>query len=269
MGKYNSIKQNVVFTFISLFGLLLPSHSFAWNRIVTLNPMASEWVAGILGPNQAAQKIVGVSEYSNFPEYLKKIKTIGPYPNIQFESILALKPDLVIGSAEYNRDDQLQKLKELKLNVIVLPKENLFKMSDWIGQLGKVLNEPEATKLAIAEWQSDLSKIKTLKKNKKVFFQIQFQPLITIGSESFLNDAFNLVGFENIFQNIKQSYPKVSKEAVFEKNPDVVLVFEMVKNQEDLNKIKLTWKKSVIQVLNGDDFSRCSPRLLKALKEMK
>ena len=34
----------------------------------------------------------------------------------------------------------------------------------------------------------------------------------------------------------------------------------------DLDKIKKTWKSSSVQVLNGDDFSRCSPRLLKALK---
>lgn len=249
-----------------LIGLLLPTFSFASNRIVTLNPMISEWTAEILGQEKSQQKIIGASEYSNYPEYLKKVPTIGPYPRVHVEKILALHPDLVIASDEYNRPDQIEKLKKLKLQVKVLPKEHFFKMEEWILELGKILGEESSAKLAAENWKKSLKEFQTPTQKKKAFFQIQFQPLITVGGVGFLNDSFQLIGFDNVFSNLSQAYPKVSREAVLEKKPETVFVFEMVKDHEDLDKIKKTWKSSSVQVLNGDDFSRCSPRLLKALK---
>ena len=269
MKKDKSILRGAGLVLIGLIGFALPSTCSAWNRIVTLNPMASEWAAEIMGEESALKKIVGVSEYSNFPEYMKKVQTIGPYPQIHIEGVLSLKPDLVVASAEYNRPEQIEKLKKLKLNVIVLPRESLFKMEEWILAYGKALNEKASALRAVKKWNLALAEIKKPNSIKNVFLQIQFQPLITVGQKSFLNDAFEIIGFKNIFKSIDLSYPKISMEAVIEKNPDEVFVFEMVKNQDDLKKINSTWKSSKVRVLNGDDFSRCSLRLLRALKELR
>lgn len=264
----NSIQQ---LARIALLGIitLIPSPAMAWNKIVTLNPMVSEWVAEILGNDRAKKVLVGASEYSNYPKWVSGIPTVGPYPQIQIEKVLSLHPDLVIASSEYNRPDQIEKLKQLKLNVLSMPKENFTEMGKWILELGKVLSEEQSARFLAEDWSKSLLELKTVKNKKKAFFQIQFLPLITVGKDSFLNESFKLVGFENIFESIPQSYPKVSKESVLEKNPETVFVFEMVKDHEDLETIKMSWKKSEIQILNGDDFSRCSRRLLKALKGIK
>lgn len=261
MGKGNLL--------LFLFCFFVPALTHAFDRIVTLNPTVSEWTAEILGKDKALRKMVGASEYSNYPEYLKGITTVGPYPQVYPEKILSLKPDLVIASAEYNRPDQIEKLKKLNLHVEVLDKEHFLKMDEWILQLGKILGEEVSAQSAANQWKKSLEEMKPPKVSRKVFFQIQFQPLITAGGTGFLNDSFKKVGMENIFADIKQAYPKVSRESVLEKKPDIVLVFEMVKNHEDMSKIKAAWKASRVEVLNGDDFSRCSPRLLKALKGVK
>jgi iron complex transport system substrate-binding protein len=268
MEKNNSIQQ---IARIALLGIIafIPSQAFAWNRIVTLNPMVSEWVAEIIGNEQAKKKLVGASEYSNYPEWVNQVPTVGPYPQIQIEKVLSLHPDLVIASIEYNRPDQIEKLKQLKLNVITLPKESFLEMDKWILELGKFLKEDQAASVLAEDWNKSLRELKAIRNKKRAFFQIQFLPLISVGGESFLNDSFKLLGFENIFEKIPQAYPKVSREAVLEKNPEKVFVFEMVKDHEDLEKIKLAWKKSDVQVLSGDDFSRCSRRLLRALKGIK
>ena len=260
------IKRNVLFGLILY--IVLPPSAHAWNRIVTLNPMISEWTAEILGKEAALKKIVGATEYSNYPEYMKKVETVGPYPQLQSEKILSMNPDLVIASAEYNRPDQLEQLKKLKLNVVILPREEFSAMGAWIEQLGKALGEEKRATVMVQEWTHALAEIPSLSKKKKVFFQIQFLPLITVGKDSFLNAAFEKAGYENIFRDLPQAYPKVSKEAVLEKNPDEVMVFEMVKNQDDLEKVKDAWRKSLVRVFNGDDFARCSLRLLKAMKEV-
>ena len=255
--------------YLTVISILISSPAYAWNRIVTLNPMISEWTAEMLGQDKVFQKIVGASEYSHYPDFMKKVSTVGPYPQLQIEKILSLHPDLVIGSVEYNRADQLEKLKQLKLNVVVLPKENFHQMKEWLMELGKALNETEAAQKTALVWEKEMGTIKSHLKHKRVFFEVQFQPLITVGRDSFLTEAFQFAGFENIFDHIPQAYPKVSREAVLQKKPVNVFVLEMIKDPTELSKIKIAWKNSEVTFLNGDDFSRCSLRLLRALKELK
>ena len=248
--------------------LFLSMPALAADRIVALNPMISEWAAEILGKEVALKRIVGSSEFSNYPEYLKTVPTVGPYPNIQVEKVLSLNPDLVIGSVEYNRPDQIEKLRKLKLNVIMLPKEELSQMKGWILKLGDLLGEKRKAEMVSEEWNRKMAVLRSARKSKSVFFQVQFQPLITVGSESFLHTVFQRIGYRNIFAHLTHAYPKVSKEAVLERNPDEVFVFEMETDSGDRHKTIETWKKSRVRFLNGDDFARCSPRLLSAVERM-
>lgn len=254
-----------------LLGIFITTPTWASGpeRIITLNPMVAEWTAEILGDHDTRKKIIASSEYSNYPEHLKKIPTIGPYPNVQIEKIASLKPDLVIGSTEYNRPDQLDRLKTLGLNIQTLPKEKFRSMDQWIKTLGNILGETDRIKLAIQKWDDSLKKLQKKNiKRKTVFYLVQNQPLITAGRESFINDVFENVGFDNVFKNLNQSYPQVSKEAVLEKKPELILYFEMTKNPDEWENVKNNWKNSRIIPLNGDDFSRCSVRMLKAVEKL-
>ena len=259
------MRKNNWFLMIAIF---FGFEAMGANRIITLNPMVAEWTAEIIGIEETQKRLIASSEYSNYPEILKKIPTIGPYPNIQIEKIVSLKPDLVIGSSEYNRPDQMALLKKLGLKVEILPKESFLKMGEWINALGSALGESDQAAKAVKNWELGLKKLVSGGTRKKVFFLVQNQPLITVGSDSFINDVFDRIGYENIFKEISQSYPKVSKEAVLEKKPAEIFVFEMVKDQDDLRKVEQSWKKFKIRTLNGDDFSRCSMRLLKATEMM-
>jgi ABC-type Fe3+-hydroxamate transport system substrate-binding protein len=268
MQNAESRSPFLFFLMIGLWMMLWGNPAHAIERIVALNPMVAEWAAEILGKEKALKKLVGASEFSHYPEFMKTVPTVGPYPNIQAEKVLSLKPDLVIGSVEYNRPEQIEKLVRLKLNVKLLPKEEFSNMKPWLISLGQMIGEEKKASDLATQWNQRILKLTHHGKTKKVFLQIQFEPLITVGSSSFLNEIFKMIGFENIFQDVNQSYPKVSKEAVLEKRPDEVFVFEMVKNQEDLARVSKTWKKSKITILNGDDFARCSFRLLNAAERL-
>jgi iron complex transport system substrate-binding protein len=253
-----------------LIGLLLVSSNLAVasSRIISLNPMISEWSAQILGKDRALKTLIGASEYSHYPDYLKTVPTVGPYPSLQVEKILSMKPDLVIGSVEYNRPDQIEKLRKLKINIRMLPKEEFRNMGKWILELGEILGEKSAAKRLSDDWNRRAAGLANHGAPKKVFHQIQFQPLITVGSASFIHDVFEKIGYLNVFSHLNQAYPKVSKEAVLAQSPDVVLVFEMVANAEDRRKISDAWRNSKVLFLSGDDFARCSPRLLSAVERM-
>src|SRR6185437_8433109 len=67
----------------------IPSHP---NRIVTLAPSVAELTAEVLGMD--LQRIVGVSENTDYPPALQKVESIGQYQRFNLERVVALKPDL-------------------------------------------------------------------------------------------------------------------------------------------------------------------------------
>lgn len=256
-----------IFIFFTL-SFLSQQSALGGERIIALNPMVAEWSAVLLGKEVVLKRMVGASEYSRFPDYLSALPTIGPYPHPQIEKIISLKPDLVLGSEEYNRQEDLGRIRKLGIPVMVLPKESFLGMPEWILGLGKILGaEPRAEKEA-RKWKSSMERLRSIGKGKRLFFQIQLDPLITVGSESFLNQAFHHLGFLNIFSDLKLSYPKVSREAVWIRNPESIMVLEMIRDPLERTRVKQAWKNTEIQFLDGDDFSRCSPRLLAALEKL-
>jgi ABC-type Fe3+-hydroxamate transport system substrate-binding protein len=250
-------------------------------RIITLSPNLAEWTAEILGPNAMMASVVGVSDYSNYPSWVSKIPSIGPYPKINIEKIIALKPTLILALQGSNSDDQLKQLERLKLKVVRLSQEDLSTLTVWIEKLGSALNQPERAKTVAGRWSQELEKIKLLpKKNKTIFIQIQDDPLVTTGSESFLSQALQWVGYKNIFSDLNVGYPKVSRESVIERNPDEIIILDMLKtndpselNADRINRWKVfstlsAVKKNKIRIVSGDDFARCSFRLLQAIQSL-
>ncbi|MBC7396437.1 MAG: ABC transporter substrate-binding protein [Bdellovibrionales bacterium] len=259
--------------------LLIPMPCFAFERIVTLAPGLTEWTAAILGDAKAGSKIVGVSEYSLYPESMKKKVSVGPYPQLNIEKIASLKPDLVVASSEYNRPQQLEQLRRLKLPLVVVPLEDFNAMPEWILKLGRALQEEKAAAGQASEWTKELDALKKSKKGplQRLFIEVQHQPLVTVGGPSFLTDAFSAIGYENVFRELSQGYPKVSKEAVLKASPDAIFILDLTGVKEDFERAQNDWqnfktlkavKNRQIRLIPGDEFARCSLRLLKALKAL-
>lgn len=247
-------------------------------RIVTLSPVAAEWVAEILGEKDTQQRLVGVSEYSVYPKSVSTVRSVGPYPQIHVEEVLKLKPDLVIAVDSTNRPDQVEKLKRLKLPVAVMKKERFDEMGEWITALGKALGEEKKAKVIRDRWEFELKSLEPVGKSASVFLQVQARPLITIGGGSFLTEAFQTIGFNNIFEDLEQDYPKVSREAVIKLNPDQIWILDLTGNRLEFQKDQAEWERieslkavenQKVKVIKGDDFARCSMRLLKALKSLR
>lgn len=257
-------------SFLLLF--LVSSQAHAYSRIVTLAPVVSEWTAELLGEVHARDLIVGVSEYSNYPPSLKTITTVGPYPRIQVEQIVALHPDLVLAQAQSNDVAQIDQLKRLKLKVIVLPEETFGGMPLWIKNLGVVLGKPSDAENLSHRWINEVAELRAKhpKKSQRVFLEIQHEPLVTIGGASFLNEAFALIGFENIFGSLTQAYPKVSKEAVLKAKPDRLFILDLNGHASEFEPAQKDWQKYgyKTQILPGDLYARCSFLLLKGLRDL-
>jgi ABC-type Fe3+-hydroxamate transport system substrate-binding protein len=248
-------------------------------RMVALSPLLSEWTAEILGCEETKKRLVGVSEFSDHPSCLKGIPEIGPYHRISVERVLALRPDLVLASEEYNRE-QAARLTGLGLKVVILPKEGFRSMPSWIRHLGEVLGEAGRANRQAQLWDGFLrgfEKRKQRSRVRRVFVEIQHDPLIGLGGGSFLSEALSAVGLQNVFAKSTEGYPRLSTEAVLRADPEEIHILDLRGHEAEFDAARKDWmrfpgvravKNRRIFRLPGEDFARCTPRLLNALKRL-
>jgi len=113
-------------------------------------------------------------------------------------------------------------------------------------------------------------------KRRTVFYEVWDEPLMTAGPGSFIDEVLRLAGMKNIFNDAVSSYPSVSDEVVVSRNPDVILSPSTHASQVNVEKLlkRQGWseveamKEKQVFVIDGDQISRCGPRLLDALEEM-
>lgn len=123
---------------ISLFLLFaFASHTYLHaQRIITAGSAITETVCA-LGD---CEKIIASDKTSLYPEQIQKLPSIGYRSGISAESILSLRPSLVIAEKEYVEDAVLEQLKAA--NVALLIVDRKFSVEDtrtFIQTFGNIL----------------------------------------------------------------------------------------------------------------------------------
>jgi len=147
-----------------------------------------------------------------------------------------------------------------------------------IQLLAKALGEIPTGEKIVLRFQSDIKKIKAgarTRPKRKIFLELSDNPLMTVGKNTFLNDAATLVGAENIYAENSIHYPKPSWEDVINKNPEVIIFFAMNDNPAKFTRVEKSWvrfpflsavKNRKIRTLTSDSLLRPTPRIIEGLK---
>ena len=195
-------------------------------RIVSLAPHITEnlFAAG------AGNEIVGVVEYSDFPEAARSIPSVGAYNNFDLEVIFSMQPDLVIAWREGNQRQQVERLQALGLNVYIDGSKDISDIAQSLSDFGKLTgNENTADRMA----EEFNARLKTLRKDYaqvqrlRVFYQTWNKPLITVNNQQLIGRVISLCGGDNIFGELNSLSPKVSVESVIQHNPEVIVTSGM------------------------------------------
>jgi len=181
-------------------------------------------------------KIVGASDTVTQNPLLmsllpnKNIIEIGKFSSPSAEAIMLATPDLVIFYASFLRSTYDAVASKLPQNVKVVYFD-LYKLSamfDEIYKLGLIFNRVDRALEVISKWSSRLTSIAARaaeirpSDRVKVFFE-GYTELAAAGPGSGWHQALTLAGGVNVFGDVQQPYPKVSPEAVIERNPDVII----------------------------------------------
>lgn len=101
-------------------------------RIVTLLPSLTEMVCAL----DACQRIVAVDDFSNWPAHVQRLPHVGGVDDARIESIVALKPDLVLLSSSARA---LPRLQSLGVPVLGLDLKTLGDVERVFARLGEAL----------------------------------------------------------------------------------------------------------------------------------
>lgn len=244
-------------------------------RIVTLIPSLGELASEIL---ESTDAIVGVSEFTDYPVGLKEKKTIGPYYKVNLEAVVELKPDLVLASTDGNLKDQIDRLRELKIPVVVVKTSRMSEIEESITQVAEAVGKPEKGKSLLARFKKDVHAIRDRAKKRKpvqVLLQIGDEPLVVVGGGSFLSEALEVVGAKNAYADSKLSYPRIAYEDVVKRNPDRILVFALSDDHAVFEAMAKRWsrfpglksiQKKGVTVFKSDELLRPGSRLIRGLE---
>jgi len=83
-------------------------------RIVSLAPHLTELLFAV----GAGSQVVGVDAASDYPKATQSLPRVGDFSRINFERILALKPDLVVVWVGGNRAADIHRLKQMDIPVL-------------------------------------------------------------------------------------------------------------------------------------------------------
>jgi iron complex transport system substrate-binding protein len=237
-------------------------------RIVSISPTETE----ILFALGLGDKIVGVSDYDDYPEEAKsKPKMGGLQGNV--ETILAASPDIVFAGISLKKDT-VEKMAELKLPLFRTDPKTVDAAMERILLFGKITDTQEQAEKIVEQMKKEkqqvVEAVKQLKPEEKKKVYIEFSPGWTVGKGEFMDDMISLAGGINVAGDL-EGWAQISEEKIIQANPDVILFSKYVPNLEQTIRGRGGWDKiSAIaggRVVGIDDnlMARPGPRITKGL----
>jgi len=227
------------------------------------------------------EKVVGVSEYCDYPEAAKAKPKVGGFFNPSIENIVALNPDLVLtnGSVEY----VMTQLGSLGITYIVLDPKDIDGILKDIELVGKATGTGGKAKEVIKDMQARMLRVSTRVKDTprvKVFYTFATTDLNhpwTAGPGSFVDSLITMAGGENIAAKALAPWVQFSIEEVIAADPQVIIVdashgsavtpIAGLKQHPVWQKISAI-KQGRIYPIDGDLVNRPGPRIVQGLEEM-
>ena len=194
-------------------------------RIISLAPSNTE----ILFALGLGDRVVGVTDYCDYPpEALNKTK-VGGYANPDIEKIVALNPDLVL-VAYGTPMDVINTMVGLGLTVFGIKTTDLDDLLNDIRRVGEITDKEVEAQALTSEMASRIQAVtnqtEELEQRPKVFYIVWNDPLWTAGSGTFIHELIEKAGGVNICQNIT-GYTTISIEDVLARDPEIIITSEL------------------------------------------
>lgn len=188
-------------------------------RIVSVLPSLTETVCEL----GQCHRLVGVDRYSNHPASVRRLPQVGGAIDPQIESIVALRPDVVLMSSSSRGVDRLE---ALGLKVLTFEARNAPEARRVMLRLGELLQVNDAPRV----WQSIEDGVDQVARALprtdrplRAYYEVSTGGYAA-GPSSFIGELMTRLGLQNVVGPEQGPFPRINPEFVVRADPDLILI---------------------------------------------
>ncbi|MFQ5700894.1 MAG: ABC transporter substrate-binding protein [Acidobacteriota bacterium] len=191
-------------------------------RIVSMAPSVTEMLFALGG----GDRVVGVTDFCDYPPEATARTHIGGMINPDLERIVSLAPDLVVASTSGNYRDAIEKIEALGIPAYTIDTPSVERILETLGTLGDLLDTSDTAGRLVARLRARLRSVRAAADGTarpRTLFVLESDPLIAAGPGTFLGEALEIAGAELATTASRSRWAQYDLEQVIRMKPEVIL----------------------------------------------
>lgn len=189
--------------------------------MVSIAPSLTETVIAL----GAADRLVGVSRYADFEE-VKETRRVGGYLDPHVETIVALRPDLLLAEMSPGNQSAVKHLARLGIPVRVVRARTIDEVHEMLRTIARDLGLSEkgaALSKALSDELQAVGEEAAAKTPRRTLLVYGHHPLVVAGPGSFGDELLRIAGGSNVVEKAATPYPVIPLERLVGLDPDVII----------------------------------------------
>ena len=237
-------------------------------RVVCASPAVAEIVFAL----DCGDRVVGVTEFADWPPAAAAKPSIGGALSPNRERILALEPDWILAQGQAVALETFARAQGLGFRTA--PLDTLADLRAAIAAFAGILGVEERGRELLEKMDADFAALPA-REPVPVFIALghapgDFSGLMTAGPGTFLSEIAALAGGSNVFADVDVLWPKVSQESLVRRLPALVLDFQSAPSDAARRAALVAdWEKrgfrpEQVRILDEDYLLKPGPRAAQA-----
>ena len=245
-------------------------------RIVSLAPSCTE----ILFALGLEDRVVGVTEYCDYPEEAKSKEKVGGFSTVDLEKVVAADPDLILVTSMHEAET-IPALENLGLTVVALAPETIEDILNDILLVGDFTDTRSVAQGLVRDMRRRIANITdktaTLTQDERpwTLYVTWHDPIWTVGKGSTTHELIENAGGINVARDINRN-GTIDRESAVARNPEVIIAgeghgsaadapFHWAKTNDVMSEVDARTNDRIYQV-NADLATRGGPRIVEGLE---
>ena len=192
-------------------------------RIVSLVPSVTE----ILFAVGAQDALVGVTDLCDYPPEARRKAHVGDMLTPNLETLVTLRPDLVVATPSGNREETFDDLRRLGIPVYLVDPVSVADVLRLITGLGELTGRRADASAVASRLARRVNAVRVRvagRPHPRVLYVLWPDPLIVPGGGSLVSELIGLAGGESVTADQGRGYPRMSLEAAVAQAPEVIIL---------------------------------------------
>ena len=192
-------------------------------RIVSLVPSVTEVLYAI----GAQDSLAGVTDFCDYPPEAKRKPRVGGMLSPNLETLVTLKPDLVVATRSGNTEETFDQLKRLGMPVYLVDPMTVSDVLRLVSDLGELTGHRERAADVNKDLERRISAVRDRVAGRplpRVLYVLWPDPLIVPGKGALVSELIALAGGASVTADQGRGYPRMSLEAAVGRAPEVIIL---------------------------------------------